>query len=111
MPIERWHGCCSGVQMPRNPTRAKTRRTPGRAGNHTSRSEAEQLSQFIGEIYDAALDPQRWCPVLEQTCRFVRGVDASIMSHDASQQSGAIFFSSGEVTAQYKLYDAVNIKI
>jgi DNA-binding NarL/FixJ family response regulator len=111
MPIERWHGYCSGVQMPRNPTRAKTRRTPGRAGNHTSRSEAEQLSQFIGEIYDAALDPQRWCPVLEQTCRFVRGVDASIMSHDASQQSGAFFFSWGADAARYKLYVEEYVKI
>jgi hypothetical protein len=35
--------------------------------------EADQVSQFIGDIYDAALDPKRWPHVLERTCAYVGG--------------------------------------
>ncbi len=34
-------------------------------------SEAEALSELIGTIYDAALDPELWPGVLEQTCGFL----------------------------------------
>jgi hypothetical protein len=38
--------------------------------------EAEQVSQLIGDIYDASLDPALWPHVLEQTSSFVRGAAA-----------------------------------
>ena len=42
--------------------------------------ELELLSSLIGDIYDAALDPDRWEYVLERTCTFLNGMFAGIGS-------------------------------
>lgn len=54
-------------------------------------SEALKLSALIGEIYDAALNPQLWKQVLGSTCAFVGGSSAALFWHDsATQQSAAL---------------------
>ena len=50
-------------------------------------SESEVVSQLIGDIYDAALDPRQWVGTLEKTCNFVGGVAAALQSHDVLQKS------------------------
>jgi hypothetical protein len=48
--------------------------------------EAEQLSDLIGAIYDASLNPELWLPVLEQTSRFINSATATIGSRDMLQK-------------------------
>jgi DNA-binding CsgD family transcriptional regulator/PAS domain-containing protein len=64
------------------------RRRPGQ-------SESEQLSVLIGDIYDTALDPELWPPVLQKVCTFVRGSMASILSQDPIKNTANIYFSWG----------------
>jgi hypothetical protein len=42
--------------------------------------EARELSDLVGDIYDAALDRDRWFGVLESTCRYVEGVTSVLIS-------------------------------
>ena len=44
--------------------------------------ETVQHSNLIGDIYDAALDPDRWESVLGSTCKYINGVIAALSSHD-----------------------------
>jgi DNA-binding CsgD family transcriptional regulator len=41
--------------------------------------ETERLSQLIGDIYDASLDPALWRPVLEKTCHFIKTAAAAMV--------------------------------
>jgi hypothetical protein len=45
--------------------------------------EAEEMSELIGDIYDASLDPDRWDRVLERSTRFLKTATASIGSFDS----------------------------
>lgn len=58
-------------------------------------NEAEQLSELVGGIYDAALDPTRWPSVLGETCRFVDCVSGTLNSYDTVRSSLAINVSHG----------------
>ena len=58
-------------------------------------AEAEELSEIIGGIYDAALDPALWPAVVEETCRFVDCVSGSLNSYDMVQSSLALDVSWG----------------
>jgi DNA-binding CsgD family transcriptional regulator len=49
--------------------------------------ELELLSQLIGLIYDAALDPDQWEVALEMTCQFVKGSAGAIGSVDFSSSA------------------------
>ncbi|MEO7221906.1 MAG: LuxR family transcriptional regulator, partial [Devosia sp.] len=49
-------------------------------------SESELLSELIGMIYDAALDPELWPGVMERGCGFLSCVTGSL---------GSIVFASG----------------
>jgi DNA-binding CsgD family transcriptional regulator len=51
--------------------------------------EQERLSDLIGAIYDAALDPDRWDGVLEQTAAFIDSATATLGSFDAVQRNAA----------------------
>ncbi len=44
--------------------------------------EIVQLSNLIGDIYDAALDPDRWEYVLATTCKFLNGMCGGLGSFD-----------------------------
>jgi DNA-binding CsgD family transcriptional regulator len=50
-------------------------------------SEAEQLSQLIGKVYDASLDPDAWDGVLGETSRFLNSATATIGSFDIAHRS------------------------
>jgi DNA-binding CsgD family transcriptional regulator len=49
-------------------------------------SEAEPLSAFIGEIYDAAPNESLWGTVLAKAAQFVGGASGSIYAKDATPQ-------------------------
>lgn len=52
-------------------------------------SEASLLSELIGEIYDAAIDPTLWMRALERSCNFVGGSSAVLYWHDVASESSA----------------------
>jgi DNA-binding CsgD family transcriptional regulator len=74
-------------------------------------SEIELLSDLIGQVYDAALDPSLWSSVLEATAEFVRGPAAALVSQNASDHSGGFFFSWGDDPYYSKLHFEKYIKI
>jgi DNA-binding CsgD family transcriptional regulator/PAS domain-containing protein len=54
-------------------------------------SEASKLSELIGYIYDAALDPTLWTRALERASSFVGGSSAVLYWHDvATERSAAL---------------------
>lgn len=65
------------------------------AGRRPAQSESEQLSALIGDIYDAALDPELWPSVLQSVCTFVPGSMATILSQDPIKNTANIYFSWG----------------
>jgi DNA-binding CsgD family transcriptional regulator/PAS domain-containing protein len=67
--------------------------------DHTAR-----LSQLIGDVYDAALDPAHWVDVLEKTARFVGGPAASLVSKDAASKTGEFAYQAGLDPAYVRLY-------
>jgi DNA-binding CsgD family transcriptional regulator len=52
-----------------------------------------RLSSLIGDIYDAALDPDLWPGTLEKTCDFVVGIASTLQSHDISQRTANFYFT------------------
>lgn len=46
--------------------------------------DAEIVSSLIGDIYDAALDPALWPPVLQECAAFVGGVAAALFVKDST---------------------------
>ena len=63
--------------------------------------ETARLSALIGDIYDAALQPELWTGVVERAGRFVGGSGASIFSRDAVRRTGNVHYSFG-VDPQYE---------
>ncbi|XIA63602.1 hypothetical protein ACFIOY_31670 [Bradyrhizobium sp. TZ2] len=57
-------------------------------------SEAE-LSDLIGEIYDAALEPTLWEDVLQKSSFFVGGRGASICSKNAVSKTSDLTYQFG----------------
>jgi DNA-binding CsgD family transcriptional regulator/PAS domain-containing protein len=67
--------------------------------------QAEQLSELIGEIYDAALDPSLWSDVLGKAGRFVGGPVAAIFAKSPTALTGTVYYhSSGKDPLYRKLY-------
>jgi hypothetical protein len=71
-------------------------------------SKIEQVSNLIGDIYDAALDPALWPEVLHTTCDFVEGCAATLVSEHSAMKS-ACFFSQWATDPYY--YEALSRKI
>jgi hypothetical protein len=66
--------------------------------------EIEKISQFIGDIYDAALDRNLWPAVLEQACAFVPGACSAILSQNPAADVERFCFSWGVDPEQAKSY-------
>jgi DNA-binding CsgD family transcriptional regulator len=66
--------------------------------------EMEQLSQLIGDIYDASLDQSLWLDVLERTAGFVGGCAAALMAQDMLQGTGLLHFEWGSDPHYINLY-------
>ena len=64
--------------------------------------ELERVSELIGQIYDASLDPERWPDVLGRVCGFVPGHAASLFSKDVADRSGNIYYDDGSLDPGYK---------
>lgn len=67
-------------------------------------SEATALSKLIGDIYDAALDPQLWTHALEGSCSFIGGFSAVLYWHDAATERSAIMHSFNQNPHYLRLY-------
>jgi DNA-binding CsgD family transcriptional regulator/PAS domain-containing protein len=57
--------------------------------------ESQQLSQHIGEIYDAALDPALWPRTIEASCGLLRSCASAIASVDLMLPAASITYSFG----------------
>ncbi len=64
--------------------------------------EVEIFSGLIGEVYDAALDPELWPMVLRHAAEFVGGSAAALYSKDSASKRGAVYFEDGGIAPQYK---------
>lgn len=67
-------------------------------------SDAEELSQLISLIYDAALDATRWVPALRRSAAFLRSATATLGSFDTAQLNSAFNFSWGDDPAYTAIY-------
>ncbi|MDN5000130.1 helix-turn-helix transcriptional regulator [Bradyrhizobium sp. GCM10027634] len=67
-------------------------------------SEAALLSELIGLVYDAALDPALWPRALAQACLFVGGSSGSLFWHDAATEQSAALHMFNEDPHYTKLY-------
>jgi DNA-binding CsgD family transcriptional regulator len=54
--------------------------------------EAEELSQVIGDIYDASLDPDVWPTAIESICSYVGAASASLHSQDSVTRITDVLF-------------------
>jgi DNA-binding CsgD family transcriptional regulator/PAS domain-containing protein len=62
--------------------------------------EAEELSQVVGDIYDASLDPGLWPTAIESVCRYVGAASAGLHSQDAiSRTTDALFWWGRDASA------------
>jgi DNA-binding CsgD family transcriptional regulator len=64
----------------------------------------EQISQLIGDIYDAALKPELWPRALEGLCGFVGGSMANIFWQDVAGKSAKKLFEWGNDPRYTDLY-------
>jgi DNA-binding CsgD family transcriptional regulator/PAS domain-containing protein len=62
------------------------------------------LSEVIGDIYDAAIDPTMWRPALESSCRFVGASSAALFWHDAATERSEALHLCNEDPHYTRLY-------
>jgi DNA-binding CsgD family transcriptional regulator len=64
--------------------------------------EADELSQVIGDIYDASLDPGLWPSAIESVCGYVGAAPASLHSQDSiTRATDALFWWGRESSAPH----------
>ena len=73
--------------------------------------QTASLSELIGEIYDAALDPLLWRDVVGKAGRFVGGSAAAIFSKNPTAGSGNVYYESGCDPYYSKLYFEKYLKL
>ena len=56
--------------------------------------EAEELSQVVGDIHDASLDPALWPTAIESICRYVGAASAGLHSQDAISRAATCIAST-----------------
>jgi hypothetical protein len=67
--------------------------------------EMEQLSNLIGDIYDASLNPALWSEVLDKVCTFVGGKVAGVVSQDAVGRNVSFHLVSTHDSHYRQLYE------
>jgi DNA-binding CsgD family transcriptional regulator len=73
--------------------------------------QEQQLSELIGEIYDAALDASLWSGVVGKAGRFVGGPVAAIFAKSPTAMNGSIYYHSGDRDPSFRqLYFAKYMK-
>lgn len=73
--------------------------------------EIEILSALVGDIYDAALNPDLWSLALGKIAAFVGGPAASLFSKDAASKTGAVVHEHGIDPHYRNLYFERYIKL
>ena len=73
--------------------------------------QAEQLSELIAEIYDAALDASLWREVVGKAGRFVGGSAAAIYSKSPTALTGHVYYEFGTDPYYRELYFSKYIKL
>src|SRR5271155_2928362 len=71
----------------------------------------EELSLFIGEIYDAAIDASQWHSVLAKAAKFVGGSSAALFSKDAASGAGNIYYEFGTDPYYRQIYFEKYVKL
>ena len=74
---------------------AVSRRVPDRPVPAGIAYDDQELSNLIGEIYDAALDQSLWLDVLGAAADFVGGCGAGLFSKDATATTGGLCYAAG----------------
>jgi hypothetical protein len=69
-----------------------------------SMREAEELSQVIGDIYDASLDPALWPNAIESICGYVGAASASLHSQDSIMRATDALFWWGDASSAPYLF-------
>jgi DNA-binding CsgD family transcriptional regulator len=78
-------------------------RSPDCHGFPTCGTRADQaVSALIGDIYDAALDPSLWVPVLNKIRAFIGGTSAALFAKDAIRRSLNVYYDDGCLDPHYK---------
>jgi DNA-binding CsgD family transcriptional regulator len=72
-----------------------------------SMDETEQVSELIGDIHDASLDPAQWPQVLEKTCGYVHALCAQMGAEDAVRRNTRFFFEWGSDPRFLRLLEEV----
>jgi DNA-binding CsgD family transcriptional regulator/PAS domain-containing protein len=67
-------------------------------------SEAAELSAVIGDIYDAAINPELWKLALGSICAFVGGSSAVLFWHDAATERSQALHLFNDDPAYTRLY-------
>ena len=67
-------------------------------------SESTELSNVIGDIYDAAIDPSQWQRALQSACAFVGGSSAVLFWHDAATERSQALHIFNDDPYYSKLY-------
>jgi DNA-binding CsgD family transcriptional regulator len=57
----------------------------------------EQLSELIGDVYDAALNPALWPAALAGASHFVGGPSTALYTKDATSKNGNVYFDDGGI--------------
>jgi DNA-binding CsgD family transcriptional regulator len=71
--------------------------------------ETEQVSELIGDVYDAALDRGLWPSALEKTCGFLKGQTATLLAQGPSQLH--IYFQWGFEPQFLESYRQIYVKL
>src|SRR5258706_8997447 len=74
-------------------------------------AEADRVSELIGKIYDASVDPTLWPHVLEQTCGYIQGIAAVLVAHEKTAGAGEFYFSWGDDPLYTESYNQTFSKI
>jgi DNA-binding CsgD family transcriptional regulator len=73
--------------------------------------DQDELSPFIGEIYDAALDASLWSSVLAKAASFIGGSSAALFSKDAASGAGNIYHEFGTDPYYRRIYFEKYVKL
>jgi DNA-binding CsgD family transcriptional regulator len=68
------------------------------------RGPEEELSELVAEIYDAALDGQRWPAVLGQIAEFTGAQVAGLLSKDSVSRAGNVHYDHGTAASYLESY-------
>ena len=73
--------------------------------------QTEQLSELVGDIYDAALDSSLWNEVVGKAARFVGGSAAAIFSKSPIEGNGDVHYECGIDPHYRRLYFEKYVKL